>query len=102
VKASFYEEQIFDKFPKYHMKILLIDFSAKVDREDIFKPTIGNESLHVINNDNKVVNFATSKHLIVKRTVFPHRNIHKFTWTSPVEKTHNKIDHILIRDDIQV
>jgi hypothetical protein len=37
-------ERIFDKFPKYHTKILLGDFSAKVGREDIFKPTIRNES----------------------------------------------------------
>jgi hypothetical protein len=35
------------------MKILL-DFNAKVEREDIFKPTIGNESLHEISNDNGV------------------------------------------------
>jgi hypothetical protein len=26
--------------PKYHMKIMLEDFSAKVGREDIFKLTI--------------------------------------------------------------
>jgi hypothetical protein len=26
------------------MKILLGDFSAKISREDIFKPTFGNES----------------------------------------------------------
>jgi hypothetical protein len=37
-------EQVFNKFPKYHMKILLGNFHAKVGREDIFKPTIGNES----------------------------------------------------------
>jgi hypothetical protein len=36
------------------MKILLGDFNAKVGREDIFKPTIGNESLHEISNDNGV------------------------------------------------
>jgi hypothetical protein len=77
------------------MKILLGDFSAKVGREDIFKTT-GNESLHVISNDNgvRVVNFATSKNLIVKSTKFP---IHKFIWTSPVGMTHNQIDHILIK-----
>jgi hypothetical protein len=46
-------EHVFDKFLKYHIKILL-DFSAKVGREDISKSTIGNESLHEINNDNGV------------------------------------------------
>jgi hypothetical protein len=45
------------------MKILLRDFNAKVGRENIFKLTIGNESLHQDSNDNgvKIVNFATSK-----------------------------------------
>jgi endonuclease/exonuclease/phosphatase family metal-dependent hydrolase len=80
------------------MKILLGDFNAKVGREDIFKPTIGNESLHEISNDNgvRVVNFTTSKNLTVKSTMFPHPNIHKFAWTFPDGKIHNKIDHILI------
>ena len=47
-KDSFYEEleQVFNHFPKYDTKILLRDFNAKVGRENIFKPTIGNESLH--------------------------------------------------------
>jgi hypothetical protein len=56
-------EHVFDKFPKYHMKILLRDFNPKLGREDIFKPTVGNESLHEISNDNGVglVNFATYK-----------------------------------------
>jgi hypothetical protein len=41
-KDSFYEEfeHVYDKFPKYHLKILLGDFNAKVDRQDTFKPTI--------------------------------------------------------------
>jgi endonuclease/exonuclease/phosphatase family metal-dependent hydrolase len=99
-KDSFYEEleQAFDHFPRYHMKILLGDFNAKVGKENIFKPTIGKESLHQDSNDNgvRIINFATSKNLVVTSTVFPHRNIHKYTWTSPDGQTHNQIDHILI------
>jgi hypothetical protein len=103
VKDSFYEEleRVFDKFPKYHMKILLEDFNAKVGREDIFEPTIGNESLHEISNDNgvRLVNTATSKKLRVKSTMFPYRNIPKCAWTSLDWKTYNHIDHILVEGE---
>jgi hypothetical protein len=64
VKNIFYQ----DKFPKHHITILLGDFNAKVGREHIFKPTIENESLQEISNDNGVraANFATSKNLCEK------------------------------------
>jgi hydroxypyruvate isomerase len=44
VKDSFYEklERVYDKFPKYHMKILLEDFNAKV-----FKKTFLNRQLRM-------------------------------------------------------
>jgi hypothetical protein len=48
-KDSFLEELqqgFFYHFPKYHLKILLRDFNAKVERENIFNPAIGNECLH--------------------------------------------------------
>jgi hypothetical protein len=54
------------------MKILLGNFNEKIGREDTFKPTTVNESLHEINNNNnnnnnnngvRVVNFATPKNL---------------------------------------
>jgi len=66
------------------MKILLRDFNAKLRRENIFKPTFGNESLHQGSYDNGVtiVNFATPKSLGVNGTKLPHRDIHKYTWTS--------------------
>jgi hypothetical protein len=74
------------------------EFNAKVERQNIFKLTIGNESLHQDSNDNgvRIVNFATSKSLDVKSIMFPHRNIHKFTWTSPNGRTHNQIDYTLL------
>jgi len=79
LKDSLYEEleQVFDYFPRYHIKILLGDLMQKGGRENSFKPTIGNESLHPDSNDNgvRIVNFATSKNLVVKSAMFPHQNI---------------------------
>jgi hypothetical protein len=70
------------------MKILLGDFNAKGGRVEIFRPTIGNESLHETSNDNgiRVVNFATSKNLTIKSMMFPHHKI-KFI---------NLLGHLLI------
>jgi hypothetical protein len=72
------------------------DFNAKVGREDIFKPVTANGSLHEASNDNgvRVVNFATLKNLTVKSTKFPHRDIHKHTWTSPDGVTYNQTDRL--------
>jgi hypothetical protein len=100
IQDSFYEEleQVFDQFPRCSMKILLGDFNAKVGREDVFKPIICNKSLHEASNDNRVrvLNFATSKNIIVKSTTLPHHDIHKPTWTSPDGVIHNQIDNVLI------
>ena len=56
--------------------------------------------VHSVQQDSKdngvrIVNFATSKNL-VKSTMLQHRNVRKYTWTSPDGKTHNQIGHILI------
>jgi hypothetical protein len=71
IKDTIYEEfeHVYDKLAKYHMAILLGDFSAKEGREYIFKPTIGNESLHLISNANgvRVINFVTYKNLTVQK-----------------------------------
>jgi hypothetical protein len=80
------------------MKIVFGEFNAKVGRENIFKPTIGKESLHQDSNYNgvRIVNFATLKNLVVKSTMFPHRNIHNYTWTSPDGKTQPNRSHTCI------
>jgi hypothetical protein len=65
IQDSFNEvlEQNFYNFPQYQTKILLGDLNAKVGRDNIFKPAIGNESLHKDSIDSgvRMVNFATSK-----------------------------------------
>jgi len=64
-KVRCYEEleQIFDYFPKCHIKFQLGEFNPKFWREAIFKPKTGNENLHGDINKNGVtaLNFSTSK-----------------------------------------
>jgi hypothetical protein len=73
------------------------DFNAKISKEEICQDTVGQHSLHENTNDNgqRVTDFAVSKDLVVSSTYFPHRDIHKYTWTSPDGTTHNQLDHVL-------
>jgi hypothetical protein len=43
----------------------------------------------------RVISFATSKNLMFKSAIYPHRIIHKQTCTSPDGITHNQTDHAL-------
>jgi hypothetical protein len=71
VNESFYEELecIFDDFLKYNLITLLGELNVKLGKKHIFKPIIWNQSLYEIKNYNgfRVINFATSKNLTVKR-----------------------------------
>jgi hypothetical protein len=72
---SFYEEleQVFDDFPKYRMKILKDILMPKWGERILSNRQLG-MCLHQDSNDNgvTVVNFATSKDLVVKSIMFPH------------------------------
>jgi hypothetical protein len=100
-KESFYEEleEAVDHFQKYHTIILLDDFDAKLEGEDILKQRTGNEILRQDSNDNGVKSnkFFTYKNVIVKSTMFSNRNIHKYTRIYPDRKTNSDwIDRVLI------
>jgi hypothetical protein len=53
-KDSFYEEleQVFHHFPLLQYENSLGNLNAKLGREDIFKLTVGNDSLRENSNDN--------------------------------------------------
>ncbi|KAE9537018.1 hypothetical protein AGLY_006825 [Aphis glycines] len=83
IKNEFYErlDTVCDLLPNSKVKILLCDFNAKIGQEPIFSPTIGSNSLHLNSNDNgtRLINFAMARDMVVSRTIFPHKNIHKQT-----------------------
>jgi hypothetical protein len=80
------------------MKILSRDFSAKVGRENSFKPTIWNDSLHEISNSNGarvvLLNFVTSKNL--QRVQCFHVTMFINILGLLLMEKHTIIDHILI------
>jgi len=85
------------------MIILLGDLKAKVERErERERERIFSNQQWGMRVYNRIVmmmmlvNFPTSKNLVVKSTVFAHRNIHKYTCTSHDGQTRNQIDQILI------
>ena len=95
-KEVFYETltSTYDKIPKHDVKVILGDFNSQVGKEEVYGSTIGKYSIHNDSNDNgiRLIDFATSKNLIIRSTFFPHKRHHLVTW-----KTHeNQIDHVLI------
>lgn len=87
IKNKFYEDSdlVCDTLPNDKPKIVLGDFNANIENENIYKPTIEFESLYEItnNNGNKLITFATARNTIISNTYFLHKNIHKQTWIFP-------------------
>ena len=100
IKEEFYSllEQNINQIATSDIKKILGDFNAKVGKENIYKPTISNESLYneINNNSTKMIQFAISNSLNVRSTTFPHKDIHKETWYSADGRMANQTDHILI------
>ena len=91
-------KQNINQIARSDIKIILRDFNTKVGKESVYKPTIGNESLHneTKNNGIKMIQFVISNGLNVRSTMFPRKDIHKETWYSADSRTANQIDHVLI------
>ena len=60
IKEEFYKllEQNINQISRSHIKIILGDITAKVGKENIYKPTIGNDNLHNETNNNGIKGFS--------------------------------------------
>lgn len=81
MKDSFYErlEKAIENMPKHDMKILCGYFNAKIVKEPNLESTIGQYSLKDLSNVNGwgIIETASSNIMVMKSTIFPHKDIHK-------------------------
>ncbi|XP_052284462.1 uncharacterized protein LOC127880951 [Dreissena polymorpha] len=99
-KEDFYSclQSLLDKTPRLDMKIVIGDLNAKVgddntDREHI----MGRHGVGTCyENGELFTDFCAFNDLVIGGNIYPHRRIHKTTWTAPDGKTENKIDPFTI------
>ena len=72
--------------------------NAKVGTDNTNRELIMGRHGTGMQNENGEIfaEFCSSNELVIGGTIFPHKNIHKTTWTSPDGRTENQIDHITI------
>ena len=87
-----------EETPTHDVLLILGDLNAKVGSINEGKEHImGKQGCGVANdNGGRLINFCQENNLIIGGTIFQHKDIYKWTWTSPDGQTRNQIDHVLI------
>ena len=106
VKDDFYEQlqKIVDEVPRHDMLLVIGDWNAKVGEQQLGEEgIIGKFGMTGERSDNgeRFVSFCTLNNLAIASTMFPHKQIHRYTWTSPNGHYHNQIDHVAIRSNFK-
>lgn len=91
-------EALIEKVPKYDTILILGDFNAKIGKETFTKDVAGQHSLHTTTSENglRLCQLAANYSMFISSTHFPHKKIHKGTWTHPGTNDVNQIDHVLV------
>ena len=91
-------QSVIDNFPERDVTILMGDFNAKIGSDNVgYEEVMGHHGLGVMNdNGERLADLCALNKLVLGRSVFPHRRIHKATWLSPDQSTENQIDHFCI------
>ena len=105
IRSCFYEQlqSIVEKVNKRDLLLITGDMNAKVGSSNHNRERVmGKHGTGIINsNGERLIDFCEMNNLVITGTIFPHKDIHKNTWTSPDGKTHNQIDHILVNQQFR-
>ncbi|KAH8339608.1 hypothetical protein KR067_003207 [Drosophila pandora] len=100
IKDDFYNALIssLNKVIRGDIKILMGDFNAKVGPNNTgLESIMGRHGIGTRSDyGDRLIDLCQTFLLVIGGTVFPHREVHKYTWTSPDGNTRNQIDHLCI------
>ena len=99
-KDRFYEDlqNVINRISIHDIKLCVGDFNAIVGSDNsAFSTCMKNQGMGKINDNGiRMASFCLANNLVIGGSLFKHKNIHKYTWTSPNGKHRNQIDHFLI------
>ena len=99
-KEDYYEQlqTTLDCVPRRDLIVVMGDMNAKVGKENESRELIMGK--HGVGEENEngelFTDFCSYNDLVIGGTIFPHKDFHKTTWTSPDGNTENQIDHFTI------
>ncbi|VDO63155.1 unnamed protein product [Schistosoma margrebowiei] len=100
VKDRFYDrlKSITEKCSTKNLTILMGDLNAKVGMNNTgYEDIMERHGLGERNETGeRFANLCAFSKLVIGGNIFPHKRIHKTTWTSPEHTTQNQIDHVCI------
>ncbi|XP_030758033.1 craniofacial development protein 2-like [Sitophilus oryzae] len=66
-------------------------------------PVVGRYGEHIVNNNgDRLIHLCEQQALRIANGWFPHKDIHKYTWTQPTRNLKSLIDYIIVRQNTQM
>jgi len=100
VKEDYYRQLqgVMDKIARRDIVLVIGDMNAKLGSDNTGREFVmGKEGVGEINENGELfADFCGQNDLVIGGTIFPHKKVHKTTWTSPDQATQNQIDHMAI------
>lgn len=97
-------QRVIDNIPRHDIIIPSGELNAKLgDKQEGEDGIVGNYGLKSERSDNgeRLTAFGAINILAITSTMFKHKDVHKYIWTSPNGQHKNQIDHITTMDALK-